>query len=172
MTVTIREARPDDAAAMLAYLDVLSREPGLDIPLGPGEFTLTEEQERDFIARCAAQENALFLVAVAEGQIVGALVCTGRADRQALRHSVTLGISVRDGWRNQGLGTRMMEQAIAWARNSGVVKRIELDVYARNKRAIHVYEKLGFVQEGHRRRAIFQQGEYIDNLLMALLLDE
>jgi putative acetyltransferase len=63
-----------------------------------------------------------------------------------------------------------MARAVEWARNSGVVTRIELDVYVENARARHLYEKFGFEVEGRRRRAIFRDGQYHDDLIMGLLL--
>jgi RimJ/RimL family protein N-acetyltransferase len=81
-----------------------------------------------------------------------------------------LGISVRQGWRNQGVGSKLLAQAIEWVRQSGVITRIELYVYARNQAAIHLYEKFGFEVEGRRRRALYQNGEYLDDWVMALLL--
>ena len=152
MDVTIREATPDDAPALLEQVRRLAEEPNIDIPLGPGEFTLTEEQERQVLAEYAAAENGVFLVAEAEGQIVGMLNCQG-GKRRATRHAVTLGMSVRKEFRNQGIGGKLMERAIAWAKGTGVVTRIELAVYARNARAIHLYEWFRFEVEGRRRRA-------------------
>ncbi len=49
---------------------------------------------------------------------------------------------------------------------------IYLHVYARNTRGIHVYEKFGFQVEGRRRAAIYQDGEYLDDLVMGLWLDD
>jgi len=64
----------------------------------------------------------------------------------------------------------MVQRAIDWAKNAGIVKRIELEVYTPNKPAIHLYEKFGFEAEGCKRRYIHQRGEYFDVLIMALLL--
>ena len=64
-----------------------------------------------------------------------------------------------------------MEAALRWARAGGILKRIELKVYARNTAAIHLYQKYGFEIEGTRRRAIFQGGQYLDDLIMSLLLE-
>lgn len=51
-------------------------------------------------------------------------------------------------------------------------RRIELDVDATNARAIRVYQKLGFVQEGQRRKRFWRDGEWRDLLEMALLKEE
>ena len=63
-----------------------------------------------------------------------------------------------------------MAQAIHWARQSGVLTRIELLVITENEPAIHLYEKFGFVVEGRLRKAIYLNSRYYDDLLMALLL--
>lgn len=165
----IREARPDDAGQLIAYIQRLLAEPGINIPLTPGEFTLSVEEEREFLAKSAAAPNSIFLLAEVDGEIVGELNCKG-GTRQATRHTATLGISVRHEWRGQGVGTALMTEAVAWAKQTGLITRIELQVYARNEPAIRLYREFGFEVEGRRRRVIFQEGEYLDDLIMALLL--
>jgi RimJ/RimL family protein N-acetyltransferase len=141
----------------------------MNIPLLPSEFNLTVEEEQQLLADFAAAENSISLIAEVDGQIVGEINCKG-GKRQATRHSALLGISVDQAWRNQGIGNALMAQAINWARGTGIVTRLELQVYARNSRAIWLYEKFGFQVEGRRRRVIYQNGEYLDDLVMALLL--
>jgi len=169
VTIIIREAHEADAEQLLAHVHRILHEPVRTSPLAPDEFTLTLEQERQILADYASAANAVFLVAEVDGMLVGELTCKG-GTRQALRHAVTLGMSVRQEWRNRGVGRRLLEQAIAWAQQSGIVTRIELYVYARNQAAIHLYEQFGFEIEGRRRRAIYQDGTYVDDLIMARLL--
>jgi putative acetyltransferase len=88
----------------------------------------------------------------------------------AIRHAVTLGMSVDQDWRRQGIGSQLMAQAIAWAKSTGIISRIELAVFERNEKAIRLYQKFGFEIEGKRRKAIFREGEYLDGLIMASLL--
>jgi putative acetyltransferase len=140
-TILVREAKADDAEPLLAYVHQLLSEP----------------------------DNCIFLLALADGEIVGQLGLTGGV-RQATRHSAVLGLSVRQGWRRRGVGTYLMTRAIRWAREGDVLSRIELFVYARNHGAIHLYERFGFQVEGRRRRAVLHKGEYLDDLLLALLL--
>ncbi len=167
--LVIRPAQPDDAANLIAYVQQLLAEPNLHIPLTTAEFTLTLAEEQQLLAEVAAADNSVVLLAEAGAQIVGELNLKG-GKRRATRHSALLGISVRQGWRGQGVGSALMTQAIAWARGSGVITRIELYVYARNEAAQHLYQKFGFEVEGRRRRVIYQNGEYLDDLVMALLL--
>jgi len=169
MDIIIREATPDDAEKLVAYVTQLTEEKGLDIPWSPGEFNLTVEDERKILENYAAADNSAFLVAEARGEIIGDLNCKGFT-RRALRHTVSLGMSVHKDWRNKGVGTLLMERAIEWAKSTNIVKRMELSVYERNARARHIYEKFGFQIEGIRKNFICENGTYIDDVIMALLL--
>ena len=169
MEVVIREAGPADAQQVIQYVQQLAEEPGIYIALSPGEFNLSIKEEQQIFADMAASENSLFLVAEAEGQIVGTLTCRG-GHRRATHHAAMIGMSVGQAWRGQGIGNMLMEQLIEWAKNSGVITRLELAVFAQNENAISLYHKFGFEVEGKCRRAIYKDGEYYDNLIMARLL--
>ena len=169
MDFIVREGKPGDAEQIIAYVQIIAAEPGISIVLEPGEFTLTVEQERQFIFDRAAEDNSLFLVAEAMGQIVGVLTLRGGA-RRAVRHEGVLGITVAKEWRGRGVGNALMTRAIEWARHSGVISRIELQVFTSNVAAIHLYQKHRFEIEGCRRKAIFREGEFHDDYVMALLL--
>ena len=168
--VIIREARPEDAAAMIALVHTLAAERDIDILLMPGDFTLTVEQEAQTLADYAAADNSLFLVAEIDGRIVGNLNCKG-GHRQGTRHGAELGMSVAREWRGQGIGTRLMARAVEWAAANPVLRRVQLNVFARNERAIRLYERFGFVVEGRHRQAVYRYGEYVDLLMMARLFE-
>jgi RimJ/RimL family protein N-acetyltransferase len=65
----------------------------------------------------------------------------------------------------------MMTRVIEWATQNPVIRRLELEVFTTNERAIHVYEKFGFQMEGCKRRAYYKDGDYVDAYVMALLLE-
>jgi RimJ/RimL family protein N-acetyltransferase len=52
------------------------------------------------------------------------------------------------------------------------LKRIQLDTWSGNTRAIRAYEKCGFVVEGRLRNDAFIDGKYYDTIVMGLLRDE
>lgn len=166
---TIREAREEDAEEMLACIQRLIAEPYKNIPWYPDEFSRTLDDQRQMIRRFAQETNSLYLVAVGDGQIIGEINCKG-GERRATRHIALIGIFVDAAWRGKGVGSALMKEAIAWARANEIITRLELLVYARNHGAIGMYERCGFEIEGRRKRAIFQDGEYLDNLMMGLLL--
>lgn len=92
-------------------------------------------------------------------------------DRETMQHTGTLGVAVVDGYRDRGLGGRLMLSVMQAARDKGLV-RIALQVRADNTCAIALYERLGFRHEGRLRRNLRIDGIDYDSLLMAHLLDE
>lgn len=111
--------------------------------------------------------NALF-VALADDEVIGAAACHAGTFVKD-RHVGDIGIAIQDGWREAGPGCRMMERILEWMRVRGFAKA-ELAVFATNRRARRLYESLGFVEEGVRRRHVRIRGEYVDEILMGLWL--
>jgi len=160
-----------DAEALIAFRQVITNEADNNIVWEPGEFNRTVEEEARLVEEIAAADNSIMLIVEVAGRIVGMLGCHG-GKRRANRHSAALGITLLKEYRGQGIGTRLMESVIEWAKGGGVLTRIELEVYPHNARAIHLYEKCGFVVEGVRRNAYIKSGRYRDVVMMALLFGQ
>ncbi len=112
-------------------------------------------------------DNDYMLVAEVDGRVVGNIEITRRKHR--LAHVAQLGMAVHDDYQDRGIGTALMEAALDLADNWLNVKRVELDVYTDNDRAVHLYEKFGFEIEGTLRSLAFREGEYVDAYHMARL---
>jgi RimJ/RimL family protein N-acetyltransferase len=93
-----------------------------------------------------------------------------RDPRDGFGHSWHLGMGLLPPVRGRGIGTRLAQAGIAAAAEHGA-ERIELEVFASNERAIALYERLGFVREGVKKRARNLGGQYDDNILMALFME-
>ena len=167
--VIIRRALPEDAAQIVAYARGVFAEPGINLITMADEFNPTTESEARMISEMNRASNSLFLVAEADGRIVGQLTLEG-GKRRNVKHAAVLGITVAQEWRSQGVGRRLLTQSIRWARNSGVISRIELHVFVRNERAVRLYQEFGFVVEGRRRQAVIRDGESLADWVMGLLL--
>ncbi len=170
----IREATPDDAEALIAFMKTLADEPNNGTTFtSTAEFTRTVDEERDLIRQRHEAANACWLVAVTpDGELIGQANISGGP--RAGQRTVGLAIALAPDWRNRGLGTAMIRQLIDYCRQSPAIHRMELGVYTNNPRAIHVYEKLGFVHEGVDREAFWKEkeGGYLDSHRMAMLFDD
>lgn len=69
----------------------------------------------------------------------------------------------------RGLGTEATRLVVDYAFGVVGVHRIQLDVYAFNPRARHVYEQVGFAHEGTMREALLWDGEWVDCHVMGML---
>jgi len=111
-------------------------------------------------------EGMYRLVAEVDGRVVGATVLhLAQAPRR--RHTASCGISVHPDHWNRGVGSALIAAVVDLADKWLNLKRVELDVYADNAAAIHLYEKFGFVIEGTKRAYAFREGEYVDTHIMA-----
>jgi len=73
---------------------------------------------------------------------------------------------------SQGYGTKTAKTILRYAFNELNLHRVELEVFAYNKRAIRCYEKAGFRHEGTRRQSRFHDGQYHDAYRMGILREE
>jgi RimJ/RimL family protein N-acetyltransferase len=127
------------------------------------------EGTRAFVQHLKNSDSAQFVAVDEAGAVVG-WCDIARPMIEGFRHSGRLGMGLLPHVRGQGVGRRLAQATIDAARARGV-ERIELEVFATNRRAIRLYERLGFVHEGVRARARKLDGQYEDNVLMALVFD-
>jgi diamine N-acetyltransferase len=73
---------------------------------------------------------------------------------------------------NQGYGTDVMRLLLKHGFKTLNLNRISLRVYANNPRAIRSYEKAGYIHEGCQRQGVYQDGQYIDIMMMSVLRSE
>lgn len=134
--VRIRRATRADTSAAREVVHAILREYGL-VPEPQGTDADLEDLEAGFFA-----DGGTFDVAVTpQGRVVA---CCGMKRLPEGRVELRK-MYVRAEWRGRGLGRRLLERAIAWAREQGV-PRIELETASILREAIALYEKAGFVR--------------------------
>ena len=69
----------------------------------------------------------------------------------------------------KGIGQRALRAIIDHAFRTLHAHRLWLDVFESNARALHIYRKAGFQQEGVLREAIYRDGEFHTLLLLSIL---
>jgi RimJ/RimL family protein N-acetyltransferase len=71
-------------------------------------------------------------------------------------------------FRGRGLGKESITLLIEYAFNHLNMQKIYCKVFNDNEKAVSIYEKCGFKEEGMLRRHIYKNGEFKDVKLMAL----
>jgi RimJ/RimL family protein N-acetyltransferase len=161
--VTVRQAQPGDATALVALAEAVGSEPEGWL-ISESRWRSTGD-ERRYLKAVRRHPDAAVFVAEAESGIVGRLSLS-RDPHPASRHVADLGLMVAASARRRGIGWALLEQAADWARAANV-RKLELHVFPHNEPAIRLYEKFGFVREGYRQAHFRRGGDYVDAILMA-----
>lgn len=160
MNITIRQAKIEDAK------DIVESE--REIAQVPGFFcSLPSELSEESVKKTIESPLGIYLIAEKEKTLVGHAFLE-ILDLKSLRHIAQLNIAVHKGYQGKGIGTQLMERMIEWAKQSGTVEKIELNVRASNTPAIALYHKMGFVEEGCLKRHVKSGDQYFDDIVMAL----
>jgi RimJ/RimL family protein N-acetyltransferase len=160
--MVIRKARIEDAVILVAAERETAQAPG---QLVSRPYEITREALERKITELA--DNGRYIVAEQDGKIVGHALLDPMP-LEAISHVFRLTIVVHPGYLSQGIGTALMTNLMDWAKQNPDVEKIELLVRATNLRAIRMYSKLGFMEEGRfKKRVRLFDGDFIDDLAMA-----
>jgi len=158
----IRRAEPDD------YLAVAELFTSPEVYEGTMQLPYpSREYWRKRIGQ--TQDEVYTLVALIDDRIIGMMTIGMFPNRPRRRHVGTIAISVHAEFHGKGVGTALMAACVDVADNWLNLTRLELEVYADNKAAIHLYERFGFTYEGTLRQHAFRNGEYVDSNVMGRL---
>ena len=161
MTVEIRPITADDIEGFRHAVDVVARERKYLAFLEAPPLA----SAREFVLENIAKGNPQF-VAIAEGGVVGWCDVV-RLSRPIHSHAGVLGMGLLPDYRGRGYGRRLVEATLHAAVLAGF-SRVELTVHADNPRAIALYERVGFIREGIKRRAMCIDGRFGDVIMMAI----
>jgi ribosomal protein S18 acetylase RimI-like enzyme len=158
--IEIRRARPGDDRA-LATLDRATWSTLTSpAPAPPPEPDWTFFNERVDIRDV--------LIAELDGQVAGYVRLSHPFPIESSSHVLHIsGIVVDPTLQRRGVGRALLQAAEAEARTRGV-RRITLRVLAPNDAARSLYEACGYAVEGVQRGEFYLDGEYVDDVLMAL----
>ncbi len=160
--VLLRSPRWTDLDDLLAFINSLVEE-GAEILR---DQPVTREEEAEWLGRRLAQVangEVVWVVAEIDGAVVASADLTpGEGYSQ---HVGTLGLAVKWGYRDIGVGSALLTALISHAKAKGL-QLLTLTVFSSNARAIHVYERAGFRETGRIPRGLLKDGTYRDHVLM------
>lgn len=140
--VLIREAGPSDRSAILELVSRVSE-------FGPPAWrdgAQVQAHDRAVLdsALGSTAEDVLILVATAGADVVGFAHITTVKDYYTQKANAHVAdIAVASQWAGQGIGTRLLDRAEAWAIARGD-DWLSLSVFPQNAHAVRLYERYGF----------------------------
>ncbi len=165
--LSMRLVERDDLAALLA----MREDPEIWAWLGDVRMLSEDAQERWFETMRQDLTREYYIVDdfVKGHEFVG-LVRSDEIDW--INRSMRVGCDVRDVFRGQGYGTRIMHMVLKYCFDYLNMHRLWLLVLGTNDQAIHLYRNVGFRDEGLQRQAIWRDGAYRDYVMMSILAEE
>ena len=144
MSITIVKAKPSDAAQLLAFMKRIGGETD-NLTFGAEGVPFSVEEEAAYIASMEGSADSLMLLAK-DGEVIVGNASLSRLPRR-MSHRGDISVAVAKEYWNKGIGRKLMEETIAFAKEHGF-SVIDLQVRSDNVSAIHLYEKLGFRKIG------------------------
>ncbi|WP_179133941.1 GNAT family N-acetyltransferase [Halobacillus massiliensis] len=125
--ITIREGRPEDAARILEVQKRVIDE-RIYLITAPEEFNQTKEETKSWIQKIEQNKRETLFIAEYKETIVGWLVFQTN-NRKRLQHTGSLGMMIAEGYRNIGVGKRLIQELLAWAVESPGIEKVCLGVF-------------------------------------------
>lgn len=155
--VEIRYTEPSDAP----YLKQWLMEPGMLRWFPMYDETEIEDATCRWISFCRYRCS---LTMVKDGVPCGIATLYLQPYRR-IAHQCEFGIIIGDGYRNQGLGSYLLNNLLHFAKTQFNIELIHLQVYAENP-AINLYKRFGFKEFGRQNHWIKEDGRYVGRIFM------
>jgi GNAT superfamily N-acetyltransferase len=157
----IRRLLPEDAAVLAELRRAALEDEPLAFAASPSDDS--HGTAESFRRGLATRDETAVMGAFAEGGDLVGMVGVGRVAKVKRRHkAVVWGMYVAPRARRQGLGRRLMEEAIHCAREWAGVEELALSVTTAAPEARRLYESLGFRPWGREPRGIRWNGHDVD----------
>jgi len=167
--VTLRTGVEEDAPSLLATLsNYISENEGM--VWEPDEYRKSEQEIGERIRTMRENPKEILILATSNNEIIGNIDFHVGA-RKRIAHVGELGMGMLPAFRSRGLGSLLLDRLIRWAKQVPELEKINLNVISTNERAIGLYRKFGFEEEGRKLREFkYSNGSYADAVLMGKII--
>ncbi len=110
-------------------------------------------------------KNQYWYVAEENGKVIGLGILMNHGNLRR-KHVGVITLMVNSDYQNKGIGSLLMDKLINLSESLNII-RLELCVFRDNYKAINLYKKFGFKEEGIKIKSALKNGEYVDEIIMA-----
>jgi RimJ/RimL family protein N-acetyltransferase len=168
--VRLRPLRTEDAEQ--GFIDSLDS-PSRQVLQAGIELPTSIELQRSSLEKYVGCKNAdgviLFAIETLEGVNVGRISLHSRDEKNG---HFSFGISIRREHRRNGYAEEAIRILLRYGFRERRYQKCNSACVHTNDGSLALHEKLGFVEEGRRRRAVFFNGEYHDDVLYGMTREE
>jgi len=169
MTIYLREIQRSDLTDINRWRNDKSL---VDFLGAPFRFIDKEIDEKWFDNYLSSRTNniRLAICETSSNKLLGAIYLL-QIDwlNRSCEYAIQIGETSSHG---RGIGFQATMKILEHAFYDLNINRVFLTVLESNERAIRLYRKIGFIEEGKCRKAVFKNGRYTDLVQMSILLDE
>jgi RimJ/RimL family protein N-acetyltransferase len=176
--VRMRPMRPDEAGIIHSW----NNDPDVYTYWGSYDFRYSSLEE--FLAEIAEDASYFdgsdvirgrcFTIEPLAGPDAGTVIGMINTNKiEVEHHSTEIDVVIGHAdYRERGYGTDAVREFLRFLFDTVGLHRVWLGTYEYNARARHVYEKLGFVQEGVARESDYVDGRWVNSVLYGILESE
>ncbi|NFH81630.1 GNAT family N-acetyltransferase [Clostridium botulinum] len=165
----LRSPDEQDAEKMIEYLKMTSKETYFMVRY-PEEIKITVNEEREHLKNNLISDKDIMIAAFVNDELAGNVSISCVRNHIKLKHRAVFGISIKEKYWNNGVGSILIKTIIEQAKKMGY-EQIELGVFADNKKAQILYKKYGFEIWGTTKNAYkLKDGTYRDEIIMGKII--
>lgn len=129
----------------------------------------TDEMILHLYGKAFRGRREMYAIETLDGKLIGEIWLHPMSQEQRYAEMV---MAINVPYQGQGYGREAVQMILRHGFNRLELHRIEIKVYSFNERAYHLYQSCGFREEGRLRERILRNGEYYDQIFMAILRQE
>ena len=168
--VRLRPLRAEDAEQ--CFIDSLDSPSRQSLQLGI-ELPRTVEQLREFLTRYSECKEIdgiiIFAIDDLEGVNVGGISLHGMSPKNG---TFSMGLSISRAFWRKGYAEDAARILLRYCFHERRFQKCNSACIEGNEASIQLHKKLGFIEEGRRRRNFFMNGRYYDDILFGLSKEE
>jgi putative acetyltransferase len=127
------------------------------------------ESTRAFLEKTRTGEASMLCIRKND-RIIGATGLVYNPQKTKISHTAAFYLYLEPAFWGRGIGRVALQHLLEIARNEGLI-RVECQVSGENDRALRLYERVGFVREGLKKKAFCDDGEFSDMVVMGRLFE-
>jgi diamine N-acetyltransferase len=154
----------------LELINTWRNDPEIIDLLGNNFLYIAESVDRNWYQQYLQSRDKNIRLAIIPDDMSSAVGIVNLTGLHSVNRSAEFSIMIgnKEYW-NQGLGKLATVQMLQHGFHNLNLHRIYLYVLTRNVRAVSMYEKTGFRNEGVLREAVYKNGKFEDMILMSIL---